>query len=97
MGDKPMLAGFPTLGSMPAPRSGMDDVTACSVFATERRNSLRPARCDAGIQKILNAWEEMIGRTASDRKGELREKYYLRVKAWSDLHFLAESGVKGLP
>ena len=35
---------------------------------------------DAGITKILNAWDEMIGRSVTDRKGELRERYYLQIR-----------------
>ena len=39
-----------------------------------------PVQYDYGIQKILTAWEEMVGRTALDRKGELRERFYLTLK-----------------
>ena len=35
---------------------------------------------DAGIQKILDAWEDMVGRSHTDRKGELRERFYLTMK-----------------
>ena len=47
---------------------------------TPRRRSCCGAGYDARIQKILNAWDDMIGRSVTDRKGELREKYYLRMK-----------------
>jgi hypothetical protein len=36
-----------------------------------------PAQYDYGIQRILASWEEMVGRTALDRKGELRERFYM--------------------
>ena len=39
-----------------------------------------PADYAAGINKILAAWDEMIGRTVNDRKGELREKFYLATR-----------------
>ena len=42
--------------------------------------TLSPAIYDAGIQKILDAWDSMVGRTVSDRKGELRERYYMNMK-----------------
>lgn len=41
---------------------------------------LNPAVYDAGILKILDAWDEMVGRTVSDRKGELRERFYLKTR-----------------
>ena len=39
-----------------------------------------PAQYDYGIQRILSSWEEMVGRTALDRKGELRERFYMTLK-----------------
>ena len=39
-----------------------------------------PAQYDYGIQRILASWEEMVGRTALDRKGELRERFYMTLK-----------------
>lgn len=30
--------------------------------------------------KILDAWDEMVGRTVRDRRGELREQFYLRTR-----------------
>ena len=41
---------------------------------------ISPAVYDIGIMKILDAWDEMVGRTVSDRRGELREKFYLRTR-----------------
>lgn len=41
---------------------------------------LSPAVYDAGIQKILDAWDSMVGCTVSDQKGELRERYYMSMK-----------------
>lgn len=46
----------------------------------ENEYEVTPAVYDAGIQKILAAWEDMVGRTATDRKGELRERFYLNLK-----------------
>ena len=39
-----------------------------------------PAKYDTGIKKILAAWEDMVGRSVSDRKGELREPFYLSMR-----------------
>ena len=39
-----------------------------------------PAKYDFGIQRIMAACEEMVGRSATDRKGELRERYCLTLK-----------------
>ena len=39
-----------------------------------------PAQYDYGIHRILSSWEEMVGRTALDRKGELRERFYMTLK-----------------
>lgn len=39
-----------------------------------------PAKYDFGIQRRMAACEEMVGRSATDRKGELRERYCLTLK-----------------
>ena len=39
-----------------------------------------PAVYEAGILKILDAWDEMIGRSVTDKKGELRERFYLNLR-----------------
>eukprot|EP00438_Fugacium_kawagutii_P022912 Skav224174 [mRNA] locus=scaffold2007:411362:424288:+ [translate_table: standard] len=39
-----------------------------------------PAKYDVGVMKILDAWEDMVGRSVSDKKGELRERYYLSMR-----------------
>lgn len=41
---------------------------------------ITPAIYDTGIKKILAAWDDMVGRTVTDRKGELRERFYLSMK-----------------
>eukprot|EP00434_Breviolum_minutum_P017446 symbB.v1.2.015397.t1/scaffold1144.1/size135540/5 len=41
---------------------------------------ITPAVYDTGIKKILAAWDDMVGRTVTDRKGELRERFYLSMK-----------------
>ena len=41
---------------------------------------ITPAKYDAGIQKILDAWDQMVGRSLNDKKGELREKFYLHTR-----------------
>ena len=38
------------------------------------------AKYDAGIVKILDAWDQMVGRSLNDKKGELREKFYLHTR-----------------
>ena len=47
---------------------------------TDEMVELTPAVYDAGIQKILASWDDMVGRSQTDRKGELREKYYLQLR-----------------
>ena len=47
---------------------------------TQETMQLEPPAYDVGINKILDAWDEMVGRTLSDRKGELREKFYMRTR-----------------
>ena len=42
--------------------------------------TLSPAKYDTGIQKILDAWDNMVGRSVTDKKGELRERYYMNTK-----------------
>ena len=39
-----------------------------------------PADSAAGVSKILDSWDEMVGRTINDRKGELRERFYLSTR-----------------
>ena len=39
-----------------------------------------PAQYDFGIKKILSAWEDVVGRSVTDWKGELRERFYLTMK-----------------
>ena len=39
-----------------------------------------PAEYAAGVSKILDSWDEMVGRTINDRKGELRERFYLSTR-----------------
>ena len=41
---------------------------------------LTPAKYDTGINKILEAWDTMVGRSVTDKKGELRERYYINTK-----------------
>ncbi len=41
---------------------------------------LTQAKYDTGIQKILEAWDNMVGRSVTDKKGELRERYYMNTK-----------------
>ena len=36
-----------------------------------------PANCLAGIEKLMDAWEQMNGRTALDKRGELRQMFYV--------------------
>ena len=33
-----------------------------------------------GVWKIIDAWDSMVGRTLADKKGELRERFYLTMK-----------------
>ena len=33
-----------------------------------------------GVWKIIDAWENMVGRTVTDKRGELRERFYLTLK-----------------
>ena len=33
-----------------------------------------------GDWKLVGAWEQMVGRTETDKKGELRDKFYLSMK-----------------
>ena len=47
---------------------------------TDEMIEISPAVYDAGIQKILASWDDMVGRSQTDRKGELREKYYLQLR-----------------
>ena len=47
---------------------------------TNETVTITPAVYDAGIKKILAAWDDMVGRTVTDRKGELRERFYLSMK-----------------
>ena len=47
---------------------------------TDETVEITPAVYDAGIQKILDAWDEMIGRSGQDRRGELRSQFYSRLK-----------------
>ena len=42
--------------------------------------TLSEAIYDAGIQKILAAWDDMVGRSQTDRKGELRERFYVSLR-----------------
>ena len=42
--------------------------------------TLSEAVYDAGIQKILAAWDDMVGRSQTDRKGELRERFCVTLK-----------------
>eukprot|EP00434_Breviolum_minutum_P044533 symbB.v1.2.039784.t1/scaffold6784.1/size15560/1 len=46
---------------------------------TDETLVITPAKYDAGIQKILDAWDQMVGRSLNDKKGELREKFYLHT------------------
>lgn len=39
-------------------------------------NIVTPADYEHGIWKIVEAWENMVGRTVTDKRGELREKFY---------------------
>lgn len=47
---------------------------------TDETLVITPAKYDAGIQKILDAWDQMVGRSLNDKKGELREKFYLHAE-----------------
>ncbi|CAJ1448249.1 unnamed protein product, partial [Effrenium voratum] len=47
---------------------------------TEEELVLVEADYTRGIYKILDAWEEMVGRTLTDRRGELRERFYLHLR-----------------
>ena len=47
---------------------------------TDETLVITPAKYDAGIQKILDAWDQMVGRSLNDKKGELREKFYLHTR-----------------
>ena len=47
---------------------------------TDEMVELTPAVYDAGIQKILASWDDMVGRSQTDRKGQLREKYYHQLR-----------------
>ncbi len=42
--------------------------------------TLTQAKYDTGIQKILDASDNMVGRSVTDKKGELRERYYMNTK-----------------
>ena len=44
---------------------------------TDETIEITPPKYDAGILKILEAYDEMVGRSVSDKKGELREKFYM--------------------
>ena len=48
----------------------------------EEGNSTQTQQADyaKGINKILEAWDEMIGQTVTDNKGELRERFYMQTK-----------------
>lgn len=37
---------------------------------------LREADYTAGVWKLIDAWEVMVGKTLNDKKGELRERFY---------------------
>ena len=47
---------------------------------TEEELVLVEADYTRDIYKILDAWEEMVGRTLTDRRGELRERFYLHLR-----------------
>ena len=33
-----------------------------------------------GVWKIIEAWENMVGRTTTDKRGELRDRFYTTLK-----------------
>ena len=41
---------------------------------------LKEADYTIGIWKLIDAWETMVGKTVNDKKGELRERFYLSLK-----------------
>ena len=47
---------------------------------TDETLVISEAKYDAGIVKILDAWDQMVGRSLNDKKGELREKFYLHTR-----------------
>ena len=47
---------------------------------TDETLVISAAKYDAGIVKILDAWDQMVGRSLNDKKGELREKFYLHTR-----------------
>jgi hypothetical protein len=47
---------------------------------THKKVVLTPANNTVGDWKLVGTWEQMVGRTETDKKGELRDKFYLSMK-----------------
>ena len=47
---------------------------------TDETLVISEVKYNAGIVKILDAWDQMVGRSLNDKKGELREKFYLHTR-----------------
>ena len=41
---------------------------------------LKAADYTCGVWKLIEAWETMVGKTPTDKKGELRERFYMNLK-----------------
>ena len=50
------------------------------VNANVDEEEVTPAVYSAGIHNILEAWDEMVDPSVMEKKGELRERYYVIMK-----------------
>ena len=41
---------------------------------------IQAADYTVGVWKLIDAWEQMVGKTVSDKKGELRERFYMTLR-----------------
>ena len=41
---------------------------------------IQEANYSVGVWKLIESWEQMVGKTLNDKKGELRERFYMSLK-----------------